>query len=153
MKIKPLLYYINKALMTLVLSMLLVTCAKPDTAIDNSGSSVVTPVPPTPQECKDCVCDVKDPPNDLPWLKNIINTKTHPIMITGAVIYAYTYIGKQVIYVFNPASSQLPMQVYDCKGNIVISYGDLALAPSKWIEFLEFTRNEKTGEKLLWEKK
>jgi hypothetical protein len=149
MKNKPLLNQMKKAFMPLILSMLLVSCSKPDT--DNGGSPVVTPVP-LPQECKECVCDVKDPPNDLPWLKGIINATAPPKLGPLSTIYAYTYKGKQVIYVSNLSSSQLPMQVYDCKGNIVFSHEDFALAPLKWAEFLDFTRNEKTGEKLLWKK-
>lgn len=65
------------------------------------------------------ICGVTDPVNQLPWLNDLINSRTSCEMYDGAKIYSYTYNGKQMFYLSNGASSIYICAVsgYNCNGS------------------------------------
>ena len=123
-----------------VFSIAILSCGKPSNAV------------PPPQEeifidtsYSRMVCGLKNPLNDLPWLKDIMTGKSKPAGNIGSLtwIYAYKFKGADVIYLLNTPSSYNPWIVFNCAGIQIIPF----IAPNeKWEEF----KAERTDELLLW---
>lgn len=82
----------------------------------------------------------------LPWLKNLINNDNGSYIIyENAFVYSYTFKGRQVIYLWNSASSDSREVVFNCDGTELIPFNS---TDDSWEEF----ENKRTNEVLLWQK-
>jgi hypothetical protein len=125
--------FFTRALIIILFLPLLTTCSRDQD-------------PPNPPDPPSGPCGVKDPLNDLPWLKNIKNSTTPPGMLyEGARIYSYVYNGSIVFYIPNPASSASPRNVYNCAGEVIIGPSS---PEADWVNF----RQKRNSESLLWSK-
>ena len=92
------------------------------------------------------LCNSIDPINELSWLNEAVHNNTLKLY-SGANIYSYVYKKSIVFLITNPASSVYTdlKNVYDCKGNLIISGGD---SDTIWTDFDQ----NRTSEIFLWGK-
>src|SRR5690606_41934614 len=66
-------------------------------------------------------CGVDNLITDIPWLKNLINNNSSYTIHEYTFIYSYKYKGKQIIHLWNSASSTSPRIVFKCDGTELLS--------------------------------
>ena len=95
-------------------------------------------------ETSDGKC-AESPLAELSWLKNLTDNNGSYTIYENAFVYSYVFKGRQVIYLWNSASSDSREVVFNCDGTELIPFNS---PDEAWDEF----ENKRTDEVLLWQK-